>query len=103
MELLLPLFICLITGILLYLGSAFCCPGWLDVIEFAIITAFFPLCIHCFILVPALVTAVVLTVVNIFVYKKSPGTKNLLRAISIPAVLIPLAILALFAAALASC
>ncbi|MBE6363504.1 MAG: hypothetical protein E7054_07610 [Lentisphaerae bacterium] len=103
MELLTPLLILATTGILLYFGTAFYRPEWLDVIEFAIVTAFFPLCIHCLIFVPALAAAVVLTIVNIFVYRKSPGTRNLLRAISIPAVLVPLAILALFVAAVASC
>ena len=103
MELLALLFICLITGILLYLGSAFCCPDWIDVIEFAVITALFPLGIHCFIFVPALAAAVILTAVNIFIYNKSPGTKNLLRAISVPVIIVSIALLALFAAACVSC
>ena len=103
MEIVALLLMLFIVGAILYAVSAFYRPNWIDVIEFAIITAFFPLCIHCFILVPALATAVILTIVNIFVYKKSPGIKNMFRMLSVPAVLVSITLMALFTEAFASC
>ena len=96
-------------ALLAFLGCTFYRPTWTDWFEFAVITALFPLSITCEKMVQiSLVTVIVLTVWNIYVYIKlkkrsQPCRKALLRLFTVPVLFLAAGALYLWTAAIASC